>query len=163
MRNVLFLCTGNSARSILAEAILNKAGQGKFRAFSAGSRPKGTSASKCGRPFAKPGLRHFRPAFQVLGGIRSARRARVRLHHYRLRQRRRRDCPIWPGKPITAHWGIPDPAAARGTPADVARAFDDAYGRLFRRIALFLMLPHATVDQSVLKPKLTEIGRTEGE
>jgi arsenate reductase len=160
--NVLFLCTGNSARSVLAEAILNKLGQGKFRAYSAGSQPKGevnprtiqllkglgydTSElfSKSWNEFAKPGAPQFDFIFTVCDDAAGE------------------VCPVWPGKPATAHWGIADPAAVRGTEVEIARAFRDAYRYLSRRLELFAALPLRALDEISLSAKLKEIGRTEG-
>ncbi len=160
--NVLFLCTGNSARSILAEAILNREGRGRFRGFSAGSEPKGavnpyalellrhagydTSGlrSKSWSEFAQPGAPQLDFVFTVCDNAAGE------------------TCPLWPGQPVTAHWGIPDPAAATGNPAEIAYAFDDAYRMLKRRIDLFLALPIAKLDRLVLTSRLKEIGRSEG-
>jgi protein-tyrosine-phosphatase len=155
--NVLFLCAGNSARSIMAEAILNKAGVGKFRAYSAGSHPKGrvhpetlrlleslgydTSGcrSKSWDEFASPGAQPFDFVFTVCDNAAAE------------------ACPLWPGQPMTAHWGVPDPAAATGTPA--ALAFKDAYRMLNQRIGIFTSLPLRSLDQLTLQNKLKEIGR----
>ena len=160
--NVLFLCTGNSARSIIAEAILNRAGRGHFKAFSAGSHPKGqinphaldllrkfnydvsTLRSKSWTEFAKPGSPDLDFVFTVCDNAAGE------------------SCPLWPGQPITAHWGIPDPAAATGSEAEIALAFKDAYRMLKRRIDLFLALPIAKLDRLVLTTRLKEIGRGEG-
>jgi protein-tyrosine-phosphatase len=160
--NVLFLCTGNSARSVIAEAILNKLGQGRFRAYSAGSQPKGavnpntielldgfgyaTSGfrSKSWSEFTKPGAPKFDFVFTVCDSAAAE------------------TCPVWPGQPMTAHWGIPDPAAAQGTPAEIALAFKDAYRMLERRIGIFVALPIRSLDQLSLKNRLKEIGRIEG-
>ncbi len=160
--NVLFLCTGNSARSIIAEAILNRAGRGRFKAFSAGSQPKGkinprtldllrkfnydvsTLRSKSWTEFAKPGAPDLDFVFTVCDNAAGE------------------SCPLWPGQPITAHWGIPDPAAATGTQAEIALAFKDAYRMLNRRIDLFLALPIEKLDRLVLTTRLREIGRSEG-
>ena len=160
--NVLFLCTGNSARSILAEAILNRAGKGRFRAFSAGSQPKGevnpyamtllrksgydTSAmrSKSWSEFAQPGAPKLDFVFTVCDNAAGE------------------ACPFWPGQPMTAHWGIPDPAAATGTEAEIGVAFNDAYRMLTRRIELFLALPIDKLDRMVLGARLKEIGRGDG-
>src|SRR5256885_552458 len=160
--NVLFLCTGNSARSIIAEAILKKTGVGKFRAFSAGSQPKAqvnpntiallnglgfdTSAfrSKSWKEFARPGAPEFNFIFTVCDDAAGE------------------TCPVWPGKPMTAHWGIPDPAAAIGTPAEISAAFSDAYRMLHQRIAAFAALPINALDSLALQNKLREIGRMEG-
>jgi len=157
--NVLFLCTGNSARSIMAEAILNKMGADKFRAYSAGSQPKGqvhpealrllrsldhdTSGfrSKSWDEFAKPGAQTFDFVFTVCDNAAAE------------------TCPLWPGQPMTAHWGIPDPAAAEGTPAEIALAFKDAYRMLNQRIGIFTALPLRSLDRLTLQNKLKEIGR----
>jgi arsenate reductase len=160
--NVLFLCTGNSARSIIAEAILNRAGRGRFKAFSAGSQPKGkinprtldllrkfnydvsTLRSKSWAEFARAGAPNLDFVFTVCDNAAGE------------------ACPLWPGQPITAHWGIPDPAAANGTEAEIALAFKDAYRMLNRRIDLFLALPIQKLDRLVLTTRLKEIGRGEG-
>jgi len=160
--NVLFLCTGNSARSIIAEAILNRAGGGHFRAFSAGSHPKGqinphaldllrkfnydvsTLRSKSWAEFAKPGAPDLDFVFTVCDNAAGE------------------SCPLWPGQPITAHWGIPDPAAALGSEAEIALAFKDAYRMLNRRIDLFLALPIEKLERLVLTTRLKAIGRGEG-
>jgi arsenate reductase len=160
--NVLFLCTGNSARSIMAEAILNKEARGQFRAFSAGSQPKGkvnayaldllrtsnydvaTLRSKSWAEFAKADAPDLDFVFTVCDNAAGE------------------ACPLWPGQPITAHWGIPDPAAATGTEAEIALAFKSAFRMLKRRIDLFLALPIKKLDRLVLTNKLKEIGRSEG-
>jgi len=160
--NVLFLCTGNSARSIMAEAILNKVGAGKFEAFSAGSQPKGTVhleaarllqslgfdttrfRSKSWNEFAKPGTPALDFLFTVCDNAAGA------------------ACPVWPGQPISAHWGIPDPAAAQGTAAEVALAFKDAYCMLAQRIGVFAALPLRSLATMSLQAKLKEIGRMQG-
>ncbi len=156
--NVLFLCTGNSARSILAEAILNKKGFPHFTAYSAGSHPKGAihpaalrlleaakfptanSRSKPWDEFATPASPKLDFIFTVCDNAAGE------------------VCPIWPGQPMTAHWGIPDPAAVEGTPEQVDKAFRDAYIHLDRRIGLFLSLPLATLDQLALKKQIDDIG-----
>lgn len=155
---VLFLCTGNSARSILAEAILNRVGAGKFRAYSAGSQPKGEVnphalhlleqlnhkigdlRSKSWNEFAQPG-----PALDFVFTVCDNAAGEV--------------CPIWPGQPMTAHWGVPDPAAATGSDAEIAQAFADAYGRLSNRISAFVNLPFAALDKLSLQRRVDEIGR----
>ena len=157
--NVLFLCTGNSARSIIAEAILNKVGKGKFRAYSAGSRPKGqvnpntqqllrslgydTSEfrSKSWTEFARPGAPSLDFVFTVCDNAAGE------------------TCPIWPGQPMTAHWGIPDPAEAGGSEAEIALAFKDAYRMLHQRIGIFVALPMRSLDRLSLLSKLKDIGR----
>ena len=160
--NVLFLCTGNSARSVIAEAILSKVGVGKFRAYSAGSQPKGkvhpetlrllqslgydTSAfrSKSWSEFAEPGAPALDFVFTVCDNAAGE------------------TCPVWPGQPMTAHWGVPDPAEATGSPAEVALAFKDAYRMLNQRIGIFTALPLRSLDQLSLQNKLNEIGRMAG-
>ena len=158
--NVLFLCTGNSARSIIAEAILNKIGRGKFRAYSAGSEPKGkvnpstiqllqglgydTSGfrSKSWGEFAKPGAPPLDFVFTVCDNAAGE------------------TCPLWPGQPMTAHWGVPDPAEATGSEAEVAMAFKDAYRMLHQRIGIFSALPIQSLDKLSLQNKLHAIGRS---
>jgi protein-tyrosine-phosphatase len=160
--NVLFLCTGNSARSVIAEAVLNKIGAGRFHAFSAGSQPKGrvnphtlqllqglgydTSGfrSKSWEEFSKPGAPQFDFVFTVCDNAAAE------------------ACPVWPGQPMTAHWGVPDPAEAEGTPAEIAVAFKDAYRMLNHRIAIFVSLPIASLDRLALERRLRDIGRMEG-
>jgi arsenate reductase (thioredoxin) len=160
--NVLFLCTGNSARSIMAEAILNKLGAGKFRAYSAGSHPKGEVnpetlrllaslaydtaplRAKSWGEFANPGAPALDFVFTVCDNAAGE------------------ACPVWPGQPMTAHWGVPDPAQATGTPAEVALAFKDAYRMLHQRIAVFAALPLRSLDQLNLQTRLKEIGRMAG-
>ena len=157
--NTLFLCTGNSARSIMAEAILNKLGRGKFHAYSAGSQPKGqvnphtmqllqglgfdTSGfrSKSWNEFAKPGAPSLDFVFTVCDNAAGE------------------ACPFWPGQPMTAHWGVPDPAEAQGSAAEIALAFKDAYRMLFQRIGIFTALPIRSLDKLSLQTKLKEIGR----
>lgn len=160
--NVLFLCTGNAARSIVAEAILNKIGQGRFRAYSAGSQPKGrinpntiellqglghdTSAfrSKSWDEFARPGAPQF--DFVVTVCDNAAAEA----------------CPLWPGQPMTAHWGVPDPAEAKGTPAEIGLAFKETYRMLNQRIGIFVALPIRSLDRLSLRKRLNDIGLAEG-
>jgi arsenate reductase len=160
--HVLFLCTGNSARSIIGEAILNRLGAGNFRAYSAGSQPKGqinpntiqllqslgydTSAyrSKSWDEFAKAGEPKFDFVFTVCDNAAAE------------------ACPVWPGQPMTAHWGIADPAEATGSPAEIALAFKEAYRLLHQRIAVFTALPLQSLDRLSLRSRLREIGHMEG-
>jgi protein-tyrosine-phosphatase len=160
--NVLFLCTGNSARSVIAEAILNREGRGRFKAYSAGSQPKGRvhphtiellnglgydtsgSRSKSWAEFSRPGA----PQFEFIFTVCDSAAAEV--------------CPVWPGHPMTAHWGVPDPAEAKGSPAEIALAFKDTYRMLHRRIGVFLALPIRSLSQLNLDARLKEIGRMEG-
>ena len=156
--NVLFLCTGNSARSIMAEAIMNKRGFPNFTAYSAGSRPKGAVhpaairqielaklpttglRSKDWTEFSQPNAPHLDFVFTVCDNA------------------AKEVCPIWPGQPMTAHWGIPDPAAAEGTPDQIEKAFRDAYMTLDRRISLFLCLPLSSLDKLAIKKEIERIG-----
>lgn len=156
--NVLFLCTGNSARSILAEAILNRVGEGRFQAFSAGSHPKGevhpaalrllnqleydTSdfRSKSWDEFAAVDAPPLDFIFTVCENAAGE------------------TCPIWPGKPVTAHWGLPDPAAVEGSEGEIAAAFADTYRMLTNRITPFTALPFDAIDAMSLQSRLREIG-----
>ena len=160
--NVLFLCTANSARSIMAEAILGKVGAGRFHAYSAGSQPKGqvnphavellqslgydTSAlrSKSWSEFAEAGAPALDFVFTVCDNAAGE------------------TCPVWPGQPMTAHWGVPDPADATGSTAEIGLAFKDAYRMLWRRIEVFAALPIHSLDRLTLQNRLTDIGRMEG-
>lgn len=160
--NVLFLCTGNSARSILAESILKKDGAGRFNAFSAGSQPKGVVnpfalkvlksfeypsegfSSKPWDVFAVPGSPAMDFVFTVCDDAAGE------------------ACPIWPGQPMTAHWGIEDPASVTGTDLEKERAFVRAFRFLKNRISIFLSLPILSIDQLTLRDRLKEIGRLEG-
>jgi len=156
--NVLFLCTGNSARSIMAESILNQKGRGRFTAYSAGSHPSGTV-----RPEA---IRQLESAHFPITGLRSksweefAKPEAPQLDFvFTVCDNAANEvCPVWPGQPMTAHWGIPDPAAADGSEEEKARAFRDAFFLLDRRIILFLSLPMASLDRLALKRELDNIG-----
>ena len=161
--NVLFLCTGNSARSILAEALINhlSTGGGKFKGYSAGSQPKGSV-----HPLALETLKqHHLPAkgFRSKSWEEFARRDAPRMDFVFTvcDQAAAEPCPVWPGQPMTAHWGIPDPAAVQGTEADQRRAFRDAFLHLRRRIELFAALPLVKLHGLALKERLDQIGRTE--
>jgi protein-tyrosine-phosphatase len=158
--NVLFLCTGNSARSIMSEAMLNAMGQGRFRAFSAGSRPAGRV-----NPFAIELLQQNR---LPVDGLRSkswdefARPSAPQLDFvFTVCDSAAGEvCPIWPGQPITAHWGVEDPAAVEGDDETKRKAFFHAYNRLQNRIQLFLSLPFTKLDRIALTNRLKEIGRS---
>ena len=156
--NVLFLCTGNSARSILAEALLGRLGGGRFRAFSAGSHPTGRV-----NPFA----------FRILEtrGFPTAELRSKNWNEFAVEGAPKMDfiftvcdsaageiCPLWPGQPVSAHWGVADPAAARGTDDDKRAAFVEAFEKLRYRVAAFVSLPFDTLDANQLKRRLTEIG-----
>ena len=156
--NVLFLCTGNSARSIMAEGIMNFKGQPQFTAYSAGSHPSGKV-----RPEA---LRQLETAHFATSGFRSkswdefSRPDSPKLDFvFTVCDNAANEvCPIWPGQPMTAQWGVPDPAAVTGTDAEVQKAFRDAFFLLDRRISLFLSLPLASIDRLALQKKLDSIG-----
>jgi arsenate reductase len=157
--NVLFLCTGNSARSIMAEAILNHKGKPAFTAFSAGSHPSGTVRpealkqlemariptnglrSKSWEEFGRTGAPEMNFVFTVCDNAANE------------------TCPLWLGQPMTAHWGVPDPAAVQGDAAEIERAFREAFFLLDRRISLFLALPLAALDRLALKKEVDRIGR----
>ena len=157
--NVLILCTGNSARSILGEAVFNHQGNGRFRAFSAGSRPTGApnphaiallqrlgydtsfARSKSWDEFATPDAPHLDFVFTVCDNAAAE------------------ECPYWPGVPMTAHWGLPDPAAVEGTDAEKALAFADTYNALLRRVQAFAALPLESLDRLALKNKMNQIGQ----
>lgn len=157
--NILFLCTGNSARSIMAEAIMNYKGRPNFTAYSAGSHPSGkvrpealkqlesahipsnNARSKSWDEFARPGAPRLDFVITVCDNAANE------------------VCPIWPGQPMTAHWGVPDPAAVIGSAEQVAKAFRDAYFMLERRISLFLCLPLASLDRLAIKREMDNIGR----
>ncbi|HEX3353285.1 MAG TPA: arsenate reductase ArsC [Terriglobales bacterium] len=157
--NVLFLCTGNSARSIMAEALLNHKGRPTFTAYSAGSHPAGSV-----RPEA---LRQIASARLPVDGLRSKPWSEFSQPDappldfvFTVCDNAAKEvCPVWPGQPMTAHWGIPDPAAVHGTAEQIERAFRDAYFTLDRRISLFLSLPLASLDRLALKREIDKIGQ----
>jgi arsenate reductase (thioredoxin) len=156
--NVLFLCTGNSARSIMAEAILNFKGRPAFTGYSAGSHPAGAV-----RPEA---LRQLELARLPIEGLRSKNwdefaqpdAPQMNFVFTVCDNAAQEVCPIWPGQPMTAHWGIPDPAAANGAPNEIGRAYRDAFLMLDRRIGLFLSLPMASLDQLAIQNEIDRIG-----
>jgi len=157
--NVLFLCTGNSARSIMAEGIMNFKGRPQFTAFSAGSHPSGKV-----RPEA---LHQLEVAHIPAAGLRSkswdefaqADAPKLDFVFTVCDNAANEVCPVWPGQPMTAHWGVPDPAAVTGTREQLEKAFRDAFFLLDRRISLFLCLPLASIDKLALKQELDNIGR----
>jgi len=158
--NVLFLCTGNSARSIMAEVVLNRAGRGNFRAFSAGSHPKGQV-----HPYALDLLRKLN---YDVSGLRSKswtefsrpNAPRLDFVFTVCDNAAAETCPVWPGQPMTAHWGVPDPAAATGNEAEIRLAFADALRMLSNRINVFVSLPLRSLDQLSLQRQLDAIGKT---
>jgi len=157
--NVLFLCTHNSARSIIAEAIMNRLGAGRYRSFSAGSQPKGTVhpyaidmlrnqnydvsglRSKSWEEYARPGAPEMDFVFTVCDNAANE------------------VCPVWPGQPMTAHWGVPDPSAAEGTEAEKRYAFADCHRMLYQRIGIFVNLPMASLNRLSLQEQVAAIGR----
>ena len=157
--NVLFLCTGNSARSVMAEAILNQKANGRWTAYSAGSHPSGMV-----RPEA---LKQIELAGISTAGLRSkswdefAEPDAPQMHFvFTVCDNAANEvCPLWPGHPMTAHWGVPDPAAVRGTPEETVRAFRDAFSILDRRIGLFLALPLTTLERLAIQRELNSIGK----
>ncbi|RUM96817.1 arsenate reductase ArsC [Pseudaminobacter arsenicus] len=158
--NVLFLCTGNSARSILAEAILRQLGAGRFQAYSAGSQPKGEV-----HPFALEllsNLTHDTAFARSKSWDEFAGRDAPKMDFVFTvcDNAANESCPVWPGQPMTAHWGVPDPAAAEGTDAEKHLAFAEAYRQLSNRLSAFLSLPLASIDRMSLQTKLREIGQT---
>jgi protein-tyrosine-phosphatase len=158
--NVLFLCTGNSARSIIAEAILNKAGAGKFRAYSAGSKPKGRVHLETLKLLRNLGF--DTTGFRSKSWVEFLKEPQFDFVFTVCDNAAEEVCPIWPGQPMTAHWGIPDPAEAIGKPAEIALAFKEAYRLLYQRISIFVSLPLRSLDQLSLGTKLREIGEMEG-
>ena len=158
--NALFLCTGNSARSIMAEAILNHKGKGTFHGYSAGSHPSGQP-----RPEA---LKEIKSAGIAIDGLRSKSwdefaapgSPQMDFVFTVCDNAANETCPIWPGQPMTAHWGIPDPAAVIGTTEEVERAFHDAFVVLDRRIGLFLSLPLVTLKEFAIQSEIEKIGRS---
>ena len=157
--NVLFLCTGNSARSLIAEAILNQKGFPTFTGYSAGSHPTGHVHPEALRQIASAGM--------PTDGLRSkswdefAARGALKMHFGFTVCDRAADegCPVWPGHPLTARWGVPDPAAVAGTPEQIERAFLEAFTILDRRISLLLSLPLATLEEEVIQSEIDRIGR----
>jgi arsenate reductase len=157
--NILFLCTGNSSRSIMAEAIMNRRGAPNFTAYSAGSHPSGTVRSealreieiaglsteglrsKSWKEFTRPDSPHLSFVFTVCDNA------------------AKEICPVWPGQPMTAHWGIPDPAAVKGSPEEIERAYKQAFAMLTTRTSLLLALPLATMDSFAIKREIDNIGR----
>jgi len=156
---VLFLCTGNSARSIMAEAILNHRGSPRFTAYSAGSHPSGAVRPEALRQIEMSGLpiadlrSKSWDEFALLGA------PKMQFVFTVCDNAANEACPLWPGQPMTAHWGIPDPAAVKGTSEEIERAFRDAFSILDRRISLFLSLPFSTLEQLALQKEIDRIGR----
>ena len=157
--NVLFLCTGNSARSILAEAILNHKAKGEFAACSAGSHPSGTVRPEALAQLAAAGLPTAGLRSKSWDEFAAPNAPRMDFVFTVCDNAANEPCPFWPGQPMTAHWGVADPAAVTGTPDEIARAYRDAFTILDRRISLFLALPIATLQQLSLQNELNQIGK----
>jgi arsenate reductase (thioredoxin) len=157
--NVLFLCTGNSARSILAEAYLNHAGRGRFRAYSAGSHPNGKVNPLAVETLARQGIGARGARSKSWDEFAQADAPRVDIVVTVCDSAAAEACPVWPGHPVTAHWGVPDPAAATGSDDEKRAAFHQALTTLARRIDLFLGLPVEELEPSSLVTKLAQIGR----
>jgi protein-tyrosine-phosphatase len=160
--NVLFLCTGNSARSILAESILNRLGAGRFTAFSAGSMPTGRVNPHAIRllerlNYPTAGLRS--KSWEEFDRAHNPAAPDLNFVFTVCDNAAGEVCPIWPGQPMTAHWGVPDPAAVEGTDAAIAAAFADIYGRLHNRLEIFVNLPMASLDRMTLQARLDGIGK----
>jgi len=157
--NVLFLCTGNSARSILAEAILNHKAKGAFTAYSAGSHPSGMVRPEALAQLAAAGLPTDGLRSKSWDEFAAPNAPRMDFVFTVCDNAANEACPFWPGQPMTAHWGIPDPASVTGSPDEIARAYRDAFTILDRRISLFLALPIATLQQLSLQNELNQIGK----
>jgi len=157
--NVLFLCTGNSARSILAEALLNHKARGRFTAFSAGSHPSGAVRPEALKQLASAGITTEGLRSKSWDEFAGPDAPAMNFVFTVCDNAANEVCPFWPGQPMTAHWGIPDPVAVRGTPEEIERAFRDAYVILDRRIGLFLSLPLATLEHLALQREIEKIGQ----
>jgi len=157
--NVLFLCTGNSARSIMAEAILNFKGRPTFTAFSAGSHPSGTVRPEALCQLESAHVPVFNPRSKPSDEFAKPDSPKLDFVITVCDNAAKEVCPVWLGQPISAHWGVPDPAAVHGSPEEVERAYRDAFFMLERRIMLFLALPLASLDKLALKKELDNIGQ----
>ena len=157
--NVLFLCTGNSARSIMAEALLNIKGRPNFKAFSAGSHPSGTVRPEALRQLESARIPAWGAHSKPWDEFAKPDSAKLDFVFTVCDQAAKEVCPVWPGQPMTAHWGIPDPAAVEGTPEEVTRAFREAFLALDRRISLFLALPIEKLSKLALQKEVDDIGR----
>ena len=157
--NVLFLCTGNSARSILAEAVLNHKSHGTFTAYSAGSHPSGAPRPEALAQLASAGISTEGLRSKSWDEFAAPNAPQMNFIFTVCDNAANEVCPYWPGQPMTAHWGIPDPAAVKGTPDEITRAFREAFTILDRRISLFLALPLTTLSQLAIQKEITQIGR----
>jgi arsenate reductase (thioredoxin) len=156
--NVLFICTGNSARSILAEALMNDAGKGRFQAYSAGSHPTGVVNPHALRALRDMGVLAARARSKSWDEFADPEAPQVDVVITVCDHAASEVCPLWPGQPLTAHWGLPDPAAVKGSEAEVQRAFRDTAVTLKRRIDLMLALPLRTLDPTAIRRELRDIG-----
>ena len=156
--NVLFLCTGNSARSIMAEAILNKKGKPNFRGFSAGSHPTGQVRPEALAQIAAAKLSTRGLRSKDWGEFAQSQAPKMDFVFTVCDNAASETCPVWPGQPMTAHWGVPDPAQVKGTAEEIARAFRDAFLTLDRRIGLFLSLPISSLDRLAIQREIDRIG-----
>jgi protein-tyrosine-phosphatase len=159
--NVLFLCTGNSARSIMAEAILNRLGMGKFKGYSAGSHPKGAVNPHTLTVLRKSNFDVSRLRSKSWDGFTNPDAPKLDFVFTVCDDAAKEACPIWPGQPMTAHWGLPDPAKAQGTEAEQALAFADAYRMLYQRISILVSLPLDKLSKLPLQKHLDEIGQSQ--
>jgi arsenate reductase (thioredoxin) len=157
--NVLFLCTGNSARSIMAEAIMNRKGAANFTAYSAGSHPEGVVRPEAIHQIEKAGMSAANLRSKSWDEFAAPDAPPLHFVFTVCDKAASEACPYWPGQPMTAHWGVPDPAAVQGTPAEIERAFAQALAVLDRRISLFLCLPLATLDTLALQREIDNIGK----
>jgi arsenate reductase len=157
--NVMFLCTGNSARSIMAEAIMNRKGAANFTAYSAGSHPAGVVRPEAIQQIEKAGLSTANARSKSWDEFAKSDSPTLNFVFTVCDNAAKEVCPLWPGQPMTAHWGIPDPAAVEGTPEEIERAFSQAFAALDRRISLFLCLPIATLDTFALQKEIDSIGK----
>ena len=157
--NVLFLCTGNSARSIMAEAIMNRKGAANFTAYSAGSHPAGAVRPEAIHQLEQAGLSTANLRSKSWDEYAVPDAPPLHFVFTVCDKAASEVCPLWPGQPMTAHWGVPDPAAVQGTPAEIERAFDQALAVLDRRISLFLCLPLASLETFALQREIDNIGK----
>ena len=159
--NVLFLCTGNSARSILAEALLNDMGNGRFHAYSAGSTPRGEIHPMALHVLQRQNFNTDRFRSKSWDEFAGADATRLDFVFTLCDSARQETCPVWPGQPMTAHWGLPDPAAVKGNDAEIAAAFNETMRMLSNRLSLLVELPIASLDKLRLQEKLDEIGQSD--
>lgn len=158
--NVMFLCTGNSARSIMAEAIMNSLGRANFTAYSAGSHPAGVVRPEAIKQMASAGLETAHLRSKSWDEFSKPDSPKLDFVFTVCDNAAQEICPVWPGQPMTAHWGIPDPVAVQGTPQEQERAFHHAFSALNRRISIFLCLPLASLDAFSLQRQLDDIGKS---